>query len=97
MADLRVAPEQLEAAAARLRAGAGEVEGLLAQLTGALGPLLEGWTGAAQAEFDARFAAWRRDAAALGEGLVELAELAGRAAEAYASTERSITGTLRPR
>ena len=97
MSDLSVAPEQLEAIAARLRAGAGEVEALLGQLSGAVGPLLEGWTGAAQAEFDGLWVAWRRDAAALQDGLAELAQLAARAADAYAATESSITGTFRRR
>lgn len=95
MSDLSVAPEQLEAIAARLRAGTGEVEALLAQLSGAIGPLLEGWTGAAQVEFEDLWASWRRDAAALQDGLAELAQLASRAADAYAATESSITGAFR--
>lgn len=95
MTELSVAPEQLAAAAARLRAGASEVEELRAQLATALAPLVEAWSGPAQAEFDARLAAWQRDAAALEEGLVELAALAARAADAYAATEQAVSGTFR--
>ena len=97
VADLTVAPEQLEAVAARLRAGAAEMEAFVAQLSGAVSPLLDTWTGAAQGRFDALWSAWRRDAAGLQETLVELAQLAARAADAYAATETSITGAFRPR
>jgi WXG100 family type VII secretion target len=95
--EVSVAPDQLAALAARLRAGAAEVEELRAQLGAACAPLVAAWAGPAQAEFDARLSAWQRDAAALEEGLVELAALAARAADAYAATEQAVTGTFRPR
>lgn len=97
MTELSVAPDQLAALAARLRAGAGELETVRAQLAAAVAPLLDAWTGPAQAEFEDRYATWCRAASALEDGLLELAGLAGGAAEAYATTERTVTGTFRPR
>ena len=95
MTELSVAPEQLVALATRLRAGGAEVEALRAQLAAAAGPLLDAWSGPAAAEFTARYGAWQRDATGLEDGLVELAALAAQAADAYATTERAISGTFR--
>lgn len=93
--DLRVAPEELQAVAAQLSSGASEVEALLAHLTSAVAPLLSGWTGSAQVQFDDLWSQWERDATTMREALISLSELAARAAQAYASTESAITGTFR--
>jgi WXG100 family type VII secretion target len=45
---IRVTPEQLQEVSARLTAGAGDIEGILAQLAGGVAPLGSDWAGVAQ-------------------------------------------------
>lgn len=91
---IRVTPEQLQQVAAQLNAGAGNVDGILAQLTASVAPLGSDWAGAAQAQFQALWDQWQRDARGLFEALTGMAQLMGQAAASYAQTEQGIAASF---
>jgi WXG100 family type VII secretion target len=91
---IRVTPEQLQQVATQLTAGAGNVDGILAQLTNSVAPLGSDWAGMAQARFQALWEQWQRDARGLNEALTGMAQLMGQAAARYAQTEQGIAASF---
>jgi WXG100 family type VII secretion target len=91
---IRVAPEQLPQVAAQLRAGAGNVDGVLGQLAAGVAPLGTDWAGVAQARFQELWAQWQRDARGLNEALNGMAQLMAQASSTDEATEQSIAAAF---
>jgi ESAT-6 family protein len=91
---IRVTPEQLQEVSARLTAGAGDIEGILAQLAGGVAPLGSDWAGVAQARFQELWAQWQSSGARLHEALTGIAGLTAQAAASYQDTEQSIAAAF---
>ena len=91
---IRVTPEQLHSVGAQLNAGAGEVEGILRQLTGQVAPLGSDWAGVAQSRFLALWEQWQRDGQGLHEALVGIAQLMQQAGTHYETTEQGIASSF---
>ena len=91
---IRVTPEQLQQVATQLTAGAGNIDGILAQLTASVAPLGPDWAGMAQVRFQALWEQWQRDARGLNEALTGTAQLMGQAAASYAQTEQGIAASF---
>jgi WXG100 family type VII secretion target len=91
---IRVTPEQLQQVSSQLTAGAGNVDGILAQLAASVAPLGSDWAGLAQARFQELWAQWQRDASGLREALNGIAQMMAQASASYASTEQSIAASF---
>ena len=87
MTTFQVTPEQLQSTSARVRSGASSIDGELAALAAAVGPLSSVWTGVAQARFAELWAEWQRSAAGLREALEGIATLLATAGQNYADAE----------
>lgn len=87
---ITVTPEQLREISAQLSAGAADVEATLSRLAGNVAPLRSEWVGSAQAQFEALWDQWQRDATGLHSALTGIAQLTQNAATSYESTEQSI-------
>jgi early secretory antigenic target protein ESAT-6 len=92
--NIRVTPEQLQQVSSQLTAGAGNVDGILAQLAANVAPLGSDWAGVAQARFQELWAQWQRDASGLREALNGIAQLMAQASANYESTEQSIAASF---
>lgn len=90
MAGISVTPEQLREISAQMSAGAANVEETLSRLAGTIAPLRSEWVGAAQAQFEALWDQWQRDATGLESALTGIAQLTQNAASSYETTEQSI-------
>lgn len=88
---ISVTPEQLQQISAQMSAGAADVEAILSRLAGNVAPLQSEWVGSAQAQFEALWDEWQRDANGLHSALTGIAQLTQNAATSYESTEQSIT------
>lgn len=86
---IRVTPEQLQQVSGQLRAGASNVDGILAQLASNVAPLGSDWAGVAQARFQELWAQWQRNARGLNDALNGIAQLMQQASANYDSTEQS--------
>lgn len=86
---IRVTPEQLQQVSGQLRAGASNVDGILAQLASNVAPLGSDWAGVAQARFQELWAQWQRNARGLNEALNGIAQLMAQASANYDTTEQS--------
>jgi 6 kDa early secretory antigenic target len=86
---IRVTPEQLQQVSGQLRAGASNVDGILAQLASNVAPLGSDWAGVAQARFQELWAQWQRNARGLNDALNGIAQLMSQASANYDSTEQS--------
>lgn len=86
---IRVTPEQLQQVSGQLRAGASNVDGILAQLASNVAPLGSDWAGVAQARFQELWAQWQRNARGLNDALNGIAQLMAQASTNYDSTEQS--------
>jgi early secretory antigenic target protein ESAT-6 len=91
---IRVTPEQLQQVSSQLTAGAGNVDGILAQLAANVAPLGSDWAGLAQAQFQQLWDQWQRDAKGLREALNGIAQMMGQASANYESTEQSIAASF---
>jgi WXG100 family type VII secretion target len=91
---IRVTPEQLQQVSSQLTAGAGNVDGILAQLAANVAPLGSDWAGLAQARFQQLWDQWQRDATGLREALNGIAQMMGQASANYESTEQSIAASF---
>jgi 6 kDa early secretory antigenic target len=91
---IRVTPEQLQQVSSQLTAGAGNVDGILAQLAANVAPLGSDWAGLAQARFQQLWDQWQRDAKGLREALNGIAQMMGQASANYESTEQSIAASF---
>lgn len=94
MTMFRVTPEQLAALSGRVSGGAGSIESELRGLAGALAPLGSDWAGVAQARFQELWAEWQRSADGLQHALAGIAQLLGKAGEAYASAENAVAASF---
>ncbi len=86
---IRVTPEQLQQVSGQLRAGASNVDGILAQLASNVAPLGSDWAGVAQARFQELWAQWQRNARGLNDALNGIAQLMAQASANYDQTEQS--------
>ena len=86
---IRVTPEQLQQVSGQLRAGASNVDGILAQLASNVAPLGSDWAGVAQARFQELWAQWQRNARGLNEALNGISQLMAQASTNYDQTEQS--------
>ncbi len=91
---ITVTPEQLREISAQLSAGAADVEATLSRLAGVVSPLQTEWVGSAQAQFEALWEEWQRDATGLHNALTGIAQLTQNAATSYESTEQSIASSF---
>jgi WXG100 family type VII secretion target len=87
---ITVTPEQLREISSQMSAGAADVEATLSRLAGVVAPLRSEWVGSAQAQFEALWDQWQRDATGLHSALTGIAQLTQNAATSYESTEQSI-------
>lgn len=88
---ITVTPEQLREISAQMNAGAADVEAILSRLAGNVAPLRSEWVGTAQAQFEALWDEWQRDANGLHSALTGIAQLTQNASTSYETTEQSIT------
>ncbi len=86
---IRVTPEQLQQVSGQLRAGASNVDGILAQLASNVAPLGSDWAGVAQARFQELWAQWQRNARGLNDALNGISQLMAQASANYDQTEQS--------
>lgn len=91
---ISVTPEQLREISAQMSAGAADVESTLSRLAGVVSPLQSEWVGTAQAQFEALWNQWQRDASGLHSALTGIAQLTQNAASSYESTEQSIASSF---
>jgi WXG100 family type VII secretion target len=95
MTGIRVTPDQLQTLAGRVRTGAGTIDGELHSLAGSLAPLGGDWAGQAQAQFQALWADWQRNAKGLNEALQGIATLLQGAGAAYQQAEDAVASSFR--
>ena len=93
-AGIKVTPEQLQQVSGQLQAGAGNVDGILAQLTSAVAPLGSDWAGVAQARFQELWAQWQRAARELNQSLTGISRLMSQASVNYSQTEQAIASSF---
>ena len=91
---IRVTPEQLNAVAGQLNAGASTIEGTLAQLAGQVAPLGSDWAGTAQARFLALWEQWQSSSRSLHQALIEIGQLMNQAGVAYDTNEQQIAASF---
>jgi WXG100 family type VII secretion target len=91
---IRVTPEQLQATAGQLNAGASSIEGTLGQLAGNVAPLGSDWAGTAQARFLALWEQWQASSRSLHQALVEIGQLMNQAGLAYDTNEQQIASSF---
>jgi WXG100 family type VII secretion target len=94
MAGIRVTPEQLASMSGRVSSGAGQIEGELSALAGALAPLGGDWAGVAQQRFEVLWADWQRSARGLHEALAGISMLLSQAGAHYDDAERAIASSF---
>jgi 6 kDa early secretory antigenic target len=90
----RVTPEQLDALAARLVAGAGEIDEIDSALRAAVAPVRGEWEGEASARFDALWEQWAASARMLQEALDGVSRLLASSASNYSTTDGGIAAGL---
>jgi len=91
---ITVTPAQLQEISAQMSSGAADVEATLSRLAGVVAPLRSDWVGAAQAQFEALWDEWQRDAAGLHSALTGIAQLTQNAASSYETTEQSVASSF---
>lgn len=91
---IRVTPEQLAAVAGQLNAGAGSIEGTLAQLAGNVAPLGTDWAGVAQARFIALWEQWQTSSRQLHQALVEIGQLMNQAGTAFETNDQQVAASF---
>ena len=91
---ITVTPAQLQEISAQMSSGAADVEATLSRLAGVVSPLRSDSVGAAQAQFEALWDEWQRDAAGLHSALTGIAQLTQNAASSYETTEQSVASTF---
>jgi early secretory antigenic target protein ESAT-6 len=91
---IRVTPEQLQAIAGQLNAGAANIESINSQLQSQVAPLGSDWAGVAQARFHELWAEWQRSSRGIQEALHGISQLMSQASANYADTEQAIASTF---
>ena len=91
---IRVTPEQLQAIAGQLNAGAANIESINSQLQGQVAPLGSDWAGVAQARFHELWAEWQRSSRGIQEALHGISQLMSQASANYADTEQAIASSF---
>jgi WXG100 family type VII secretion target len=95
MSGIKVTPEQLQTLSGRVRSGAGGIDGELHSLASSLAPLGGDWAGQAQAQFQALWADWQRNAKGLNEALLGISTLLQHAGQAYQNAEDAVASSFR--
>ena len=90
MPNIAVTPEQLQATASQLNAGAANIESTLSQLAAQVAPLQSEWRGIAQARFEQLWGEWQRSSRGIQEALHGISQLTQQAGANYESTEQQI-------
>ncbi|MCR2794347.1 WXG100 family type VII secretion target [Microbacterium sp. zg.Y625] len=88
MADLRVTPAALHAAAARLRNESAHIDAALRGIESEAGALRANWDGAAQAAYDAAQLQWNATFEAMKQTLANIANATEGIADDYVETDR---------
>ena len=94
MPNIAVTPEQLQATASQLNAGAANIESILSQLASQVAPLQSEWQGVAQARFQELWAEWQRSSRGIQEALNGISQLTQQAGANYESTEQQIASSF---
>lgn len=95
MADgFRVRPEELNALAARLVDGAGDIDAVDRALRAAVAPVRGEWQGEASSRFEALWQQWTSSARMLQEALEGVSRLLDGAGTNYAITETGVEGSF---
>jgi WXG100 family type VII secretion target len=89
-----VSPAELTATGSRLRAAAGSIATELSSCSGQVRAMAGVWTGASALRYEALFNEWQSSAARLQHALEGIADMTGRAAEVYATGDRSVAGMM---
>jgi early secretory antigenic target protein ESAT-6 len=92
--NIRVTPEQLQAVAGQLNAGASNIESINSQLQSQVAPLGSDWAGVAQARFYELWAEWQRSSRGIQEALTGISQLMSQASVNYADTEQAIASSF---
>jgi early secretory antigenic target protein ESAT-6 len=92
--NIRVTPEQLQAIAGQLNAGASNIESINSQLQSQVAPLGSDWAGVAQARFHELWAEWQRSSRGIQEALHGISQLMSQASANYADTEQAIASSF---
>jgi WXG100 family type VII secretion target len=90
-----VTPEQLQAIAGQLNAGASNIESVNSQLRSQVAPLGSDWAGMAQARFTALWEEWQRSSRGIQEALHGISQLMQQAGTHYADNEQSIASSMK--
>ncbi len=88
MADLRVTPAALHAAAGRLRTESARIDAALRAIESEAGSLRANWDGAAQAAYDSAQLQWSATFQAMKQTLHNIAHATDGIADAYVETDR---------
>jgi WXG100 family type VII secretion target len=92
---LNIDPAVLSATCESLSAAADHLLSELKSLDGAVTEMVGRWTGSSGGAYGEAWQQWHRGAAELEGGLAVMAQLLGRAADAYADHERGAAADLR--
>ncbi len=90
MARIGVQSEELRQQASTVKAGAAEVNDILAQLTGQIQTLASTWEGAASAAFQTRWQEWQNGATQVQQAMDAMGIFLEEAARTYEETEDSL-------
>src|SRR5918995_2241469 len=94
MPNIAVTPEQLQSTAAKLNAGAANIESTLSQLASQVAPLQSEWQGVAQAPLQELWPEWQRSGRGIQEALHGISQLTQQAGANYESTEQGIAASF---
>jgi WXG100 family type VII secretion target len=89
---LRLTQGELQARAASLRNGAGEIEGQLSQMSSQISSLVgQDWEGQARDSFQALWQEWQSGARQVHEALQGISQLLDTAGRSFEQTEADVT------
>jgi WXG100 family type VII secretion target len=89
---LRLTQGELQARAASLRSGAGEIEGQLSQMSSQISSLVgQDWEGQARDSFQALWQEWQNGARQVHEALQGISQLLDTAGRSFEQTESDVT------
>lgn len=93
--DLHVGPARLRGLASDLRSESGKITGALEELAGEMGRLRDGWSGAAQQQYDAAHADWTKTIVHMNGILERIATGTESTAAAFEKADSTAAGGFR--
>ena len=94
MPAIQVTPARLRDASSQLNGGAGEINAILAKLSGQVNSLGGDWAGVAQSKFQSLYEQWNKGAQQLHDALEGISKLTSQAAENYETTEQAVASSF---